>query len=204
VTAKPSYEELEKRVQKLEKEMLIRTWAEEALRESEERYRSLVETMYDGLLVRDENDTITYVNERLCQIWGYSPDEVIGHQLRDFLDEENWIILKDQLAKRRKGAHDSYEIAWRGKNGQKVFTIMSPKPVFGAHGHFRGSFVVITDITNRKQGEEALARQAAELARSNAELQASLSEIILRLKDIISNRTFLANLEVRNNGPKLG
>ncbi|MGC9964123.1 MAG: PAS domain S-box protein [Syntrophobacteraceae bacterium] len=145
--------------------------AEEALRESELRYRSLVETMNDGLLVRDENDTITYVNERLCRIWGYSPDEVIGHQLRDFLDEENLIILEDQLARRRGGADAPYEITWRDKDGRKVFTIMSPKPVFGADGQFKGSFVVITDITNRKQAEEALARQAAELARSNAELE---------------------------------
>ncbi|MFZ2446054.1 MAG: PAS domain S-box protein [Syntrophobacteraceae bacterium] len=145
--------------------------AEEALRESELRYRSLVETMNDGLLVQDGDDLITYVNARLCQISGYSPDEMVGHPVRDFLDEENRIILKDQLARRRKGAHDPYEIAWKGKYGRKVSTIMSPRPVFGADRHFKGSFVVITDITTRKQAEETLAQQAAELARSNAELE---------------------------------
>jgi PAS domain S-box-containing protein len=145
--------------------------AEEALRESELRYRSLVETMSDGLLVRDEDYGVSYVNERLCRILGYSRDEMIGHLLTDFLDEENWSILKEQSARRRKGADAPYEITLRGKDGRNIYAIMSPKPVFDADGHFKGSFVVITDITSRKQAEKALARQAAELARSNAELE---------------------------------
>ena len=66
--------------------------------------------MNDGLLVRDENGTITYVNERLCQILEYSRDEMVGHPLRDFIDEENWIILKDQLARRQQRGRYPYEI----------------------------------------------------------------------------------------------
>ncbi|GLI33618.1 sensor histidine kinase [Desulforhabdus amnigena] len=145
--------------------------AEEALRESEQRYRTLVETMNDGLLIRDEKDRITYVNERLCQMWGYSREEIVDRPLTDFLDEDNQIILKEQLVKRRQGIYDPYEIAWTAKDKRKIPTIMSPRPLFDANGEFRGSFVIITDITNRKQAEEALARQAKELERSNAELQ---------------------------------
>jgi PAS domain S-box-containing protein len=143
----------------------------EALQESELRYRSLVETMNDGLLIRDEDGGISYVNERLCRILGYSRDEMIGHPMTDFLDEVNRSILDEQIIRRRKGADAPYEITWRKKEGQEVYTIMSPKPVFRADGRFKGSFVVVTDITSRKQAEEALSRQAAELARSNAELE---------------------------------
>ncbi len=145
--------------------------AEQALRESEQRYRSLVETMNDGLLVRDEHDVITYVNPRLCHMWGYEREEIIGHPLVDFLDAENRLILEQQLARRRQGAVDPYEITWTAKGGGKVAAIMSPKPIFDGDGNFKGSFVVITDITSRKNAEEALARQARELARSNEELE---------------------------------
>lgn len=145
--------------------------AENALRESEGRYRTLVETMTDGLLVRDEKDIITYVNPKLCLMWEYDREKIVGHPLVDFLDEANRRILEDQLIRRRAGALDPYELTWTAKSGRKVPTIMSPKPIFDISGDFKGSFVVITDITNRKAGEEALARQARELARSNAELE---------------------------------
>ncbi|HQN17515.1 MAG TPA: PAS domain S-box protein [Syntrophobacteraceae bacterium] len=145
--------------------------AEEALRESEQRYRNLVETMNDGMLVRDEHDRISYANERFCQMLGCSRDEIVGRPVLDFLDEENRLILKEQLIKRQKGAHDAYEMTWTGKDGRKIVSILSPRPVFDPQGQVTGSFVVITDITRRKEAEEALARQAAELARSNSELE---------------------------------
>lgn len=145
--------------------------AEQALRESEQRYRSLVETMNDGFLIRDENDMITYVNPRLCEMWGYEREEIIGRPLVDFLDPENRLILEQQLVRRREGALDPYEITWTARDARKVVAIMSPKPIFDEAGNFKGSFVVITDITSRKRAEEAVARQAQELARSNAELE---------------------------------
>ena len=145
--------------------------AEEALKESEQRYRTLVETMNDGLLIRNEKDRITYVNERLCQMWGYSRDEILDHPTTDFLDEENLIIVNEQWIKRREGGNDPYEMAWTARDGRKIPTIISPRPIFDGDGAFRGSFGTITDITSRKEAEETLARQARELERSNAELQ---------------------------------
>jgi len=144
---------------------------EEALKESEQRYRTLVETMNEGLLIRNERDAITYVNEKLCQMWGYSREEIIGHPSTDFLDIPNQNILREQRIKRRQGSHEPYEITWTTKDGSKVPTIMSPKAVFDEQGSFKGSFGVLTDITNRKQAEDTLARQTKELERSNAELQ---------------------------------
>lgn len=145
--------------------------AEKALKASEQRYRTLVETMNEGVLIRNEKDRITYVNQRLCQMWGYSSDEICGHSSTDFLDEDNQIILKEQRIKRREGVHTPYEITWTAKDGRKIVTIMSPRPIFDDQGAFKGSFGIITDITNRKQAEETLARQAKELERSNAELE---------------------------------
>jgi len=84
---------------------------EEALRESEERYRTLVETMNEGLDILDENGVTIYVNDKLCEMLGYSRDEMIGRPVTDFLDKSSQNILKEQLGREKKGVRVSYELA---------------------------------------------------------------------------------------------
>ena len=61
--------------------------ADDALRESEERYRVLVEMMNEGLILQDANRIITYVNARLCEISGFDREELIGHHYDEFTAE---------------------------------------------------------------------------------------------------------------------
>lgn len=193
---RPTCQELRERVKILEKEALLAIQAKEALQESEERYRCLVETMNDGLLVRNENDVIVYVNEKLCQMSGYSREEIIGCPLSRFLDENNRVLLEEESAKRRLGGAEPYEITWTRQDGRNMAMIISPKPLFDAEGRYQGSFVVITDITGRKEAEETLQRswmeldelvrkRTAELARANEELAKHRSQ----LEILVSERT---------------
>jgi PAS domain S-box-containing protein len=145
--------------------------AEDMIRRSEERYRMLVDTMSDGLVVRDENGRISLVNDRLCRIWGASQDEIINQRMEDFLDEANRAVFDEEIEKRKKGIDAPYEITWTKKDGQKVAAIMAPRVITDEKGDYAGSFAVVTDITERKRAEEELARQAIELARSNSELE---------------------------------
>jgi len=133
--------------------------AEEALRESEERFRKLVETMKVGLASIDENGVLTYVNEYFSTMLGYTIDEMIGRSTLDFYyDEEGRKAQEKIFAERRAGMRDSspYEVIWRKKDGQKVYSILSPTPIFDADGRYTGSFAIHTDITDRKQVEMAL------------------------------------------------
>ena len=132
--------------------------AEEALRKSEEQYRTLVETMTDGLGIQNEHGIFTYVNNRLCEMWGYSRDEIVGHSVTAFLDESNRDILKEQIERRRKGSQEAYELEWIGKDGRTIPTLMSPAPLWDVEGNYAGSFAVMTDITERKRMEEDLRR----------------------------------------------
>jgi PAS domain S-box-containing protein len=146
----------EDRSRKLQQEITQRSQAEKALKKSEERYRLLVEKMAEGLGVMDENGVLTYVNEKLFKMIGYSKDEMIGSSLTFFFDEDNQNILKEQIEKRRRGDTGSYELTWTGKNGNKIPAIISSTPLYGADGSFDGSLAVVTDITERKQTEAAL------------------------------------------------
>jgi PAS domain S-box-containing protein len=127
-----------------------------ALAESEERYRTLVETMGEGLSMIDDNDRILYVNESYCRLLGYSREEMIGRRLTEFAEGEDRTILENQLKKRREGVRASYEITWSRKDGRRVAAIVSPVPLFDETGRYKGSIGVNTDITDRKKMEGAL------------------------------------------------
>jgi len=138
--------------------------AEKALLESEERYRTLVETMSEGLGIRDENGTIIYVNERHCEILGYDKDEIIGRPITDFLDDENLHLMEEQMRLRREGGSGSYEIAYLRKDGSRVQTITSAVPVYDPDGNYKGAYAVVLDIADLVTAESALEESQRALA----------------------------------------
>ena len=144
---------------------------DKALRQSEKRYRLLVETMNDGLGVQDEHGAWAYVNDRLCEMLGYSREEMIGRPLTDFLNDADQMIYKGQVARRKRGEIESYELSWLIKGGKEsIFTLVSPKPIFDDRGQFKGSFAIVTDITERKQAEEALKETEKQLRYLSSQL----------------------------------
>ena len=128
---------------------------EEELRQSEEQYRKLVETMRVGLSAIDANGVIIYVNDQMCQMLGYAMDEMIGHPTVDFYVEESKRRQEEIFAKRREGFKDltPYEVTWVAKDGHQVNTIITPTPRFSPGGEFTGAFAIFTDITELKQAE---------------------------------------------------
>ncbi len=144
--------------------------AEKELRQSEKRYRLLVDTMNEGLGVQNEHGGWIYVNDRFAEILGYSRDEMIGRQVTDFLSENDRVIYKEQVARRKKGERESYGLSWSKKDGQMIFTRVSPKAIFDERGQYRGSFAVVTDITERKQAEEALKESEKQLRYLSSQL----------------------------------
>jgi len=126
-----------------------------ALRESEERFRLLVETMGDGLAVQ-ENGRLTFVNDSFCEMLGYTRNELIGRQFATLFDRTNRAKLAEQSAMQKRGGRGSYMIEFTRKDGRKVTTLVSPPPIRREGRRGRGTFAVFTDITERKQLEERL------------------------------------------------
>ena len=154
-----------------------------ALSISEERYRTLVETMGDGLSAIDENQITTYANDMLCKMWGRTQSEIIGKKVIAFLDQKNRDILKEQLRKRRKGGRTPYEIAWTKKDGTKLPTIMTPTPYFDSAGKFKGSFAIITDISKHKKEQKVLEQAHYKLEERVAQRTQELEEKTIRLEE---------------------
>jgi PAS domain S-box-containing protein len=133
--------------------------ADEARRDSEEKYRTLVETMNEGIVIFDQNNKMTFVNTSIQNTLGYSSDEVIGESVDKFLPEESKIIFKEKILERRKGKSDVYEIKVRKKDGSFVDVIISAIPLLDDNGEYIGAFSVITDITEQKQVQLVLNRE---------------------------------------------
>ncbi|UCG61006.1 MAG: PAS domain S-box protein [Candidatus Zixiibacteriota bacterium] len=160
-----------------------RKLAEEALRESEEHYRSLVETMNEGLAVCDNNNIIMFANRKFCDMLGYTSNEVLNSNLLDYLDQENQTVISSLMGARTTGTTEPYELEWTRRVGNKVTTIVSPVPVRDATGSVAGSVAVITDISERKRAEDKL-RQATELLRTERE---ALTQKNIALKEILDH-----------------
>ena len=133
-----------------------RKQGEEALRTSEEKYRTLLEITSEGCwLINPELKTIE-VNAALCKMLGYSQDEMLGKTPFDFVDDENRKIFIEQTSKISVTAHRSYEITLKKKNGKDLATYFNATTIRDESGEVLGSFAFITDITEKKRAEEAL------------------------------------------------
>ena len=162
--------------------------AEEALRKSEEQYRMLVETMGESLVILDENGRVSYVNSRFCELSGYSRDEVIGRSIADFATQIDQRLVLEQFELRRQGLGGSYETVVTNKNGLQFHVLVSSRPIFQNGNIFKGTFSVVTDITERKQMEERLKG-------SLQEKEILLKEIHHRVKNNLQIITSLLQLQ---------
>ncbi|HTY88128.1 MAG TPA: PAS domain S-box protein [Candidatus Acidoferrum sp.] len=157
-------ERLEQANQKLEQELAERKAAEEKLRESEQRYRRIVDTASEGIWELDEQYVTTLVNPRMAEMLGYKPAEMVGRPLAEFLFDDDHALLPARIAARRQGVTERFEQKYRRKDGGMVWMHVSATSVRDAGHRFIGSFAMLTDITERKLAEEALRRTADYLA----------------------------------------
>lgn len=135
--------------------------AEEALRESEERHRLLIETMQEGVVILDQGVNITYINDRMCEMLGYTRDEVLHQPVTKFTTDPNIAELRARILANEKKSVAPYEIEMLKKDGAMVPTLISPQPLFDCDGRRTGSFAVITDISAVKNAERETTYLAA-------------------------------------------
>ncbi|MDY6863600.1 MAG: PAS domain S-box protein [Thermodesulfobacteriota bacterium] len=140
---------------------------EDMLKRSEERYRSLVENMNEGLTIINENACFTFTNKKFCKIIEYTREEIIGKHISKFLDKKNAMIMEKQFEKRKRGEVSSYEITCTTKTGKKIPVLISATPIF-EYGVFKGTHAILTDLSDVKKAE-------AELTSANIKLNAIIN-----------------------------
>ncbi|HEY9670406.1 MAG TPA: PAS domain S-box protein [Waterburya sp.] len=156
-----------------------RKQAEEALRESEERFRNLVESTNDLIWEIDEEAIYTYVSPQIKDILGYEVEEVLGKTPFNFMPPEEADRIREVTSNR---------VAWRlpltnlentnlHKDGHLVVLETSGVPFFDKAGHFQGYRGIDRDITKRKQTEEAIRQSKAQLQQQATQLEQTLRQL---------------------------
>jgi PAS domain S-box-containing protein len=131
-----------------------RQLAEEALRESEQNFRSLFETIQDCIFIIDETGTIVEVNDEVVRRLGYSKNELLGAHPLQFRPLDQQSKAKEVLSKVLKGEADFCDIPIVAKDGTLVQ--VETKVTKGHWGNREVFFGISRDTTDRKQAEEKL------------------------------------------------
>lgn len=134
---------------------------EDALRNSEQIYRELVEKMQEGVLTESPGGIITFVNLRAAELLGYSKEELLGQPLSITVPLEKLEKIKEETAKRPYGISSIYETTLLTKDGQFLTVRISATPLFASNGIFRGILSVFTNISEIKRTELALRESEA-------------------------------------------
>lgn len=129
---------------------------EQALRESEEKYRRMIEVAQEGIWTIDEGAVTTYVNRRMAEMLGYTEEEMLGRHLFDFMDEEGRKIAEANIERRRTGISEQHDFEFLRKDGERIYAILETTPLVDEDGAFRGAIAYVADITERRRAEKAL------------------------------------------------
>jgi PAS domain S-box-containing protein len=124
------------------------------LKESEARYRRIIETAREGIWTIDGDANTSFVNDRMAEMLGYTVTDMMGRSFLDFVNDEARVEAESNLERRRAGIADTYEFRLSRKDGTDLWTIMSTNPFYDKTGRYIGSLAMVSDISQRKRVEQ--------------------------------------------------
>jgi diguanylate cyclase (GGDEF)-like protein/PAS domain S-box-containing protein len=143
----------------------------QALRQSEEGFRRIVETANEGIWMIDGNNLTTFVNPRMAEMLGYTVEEMMGRSLLEFMDTEGQKLALEKLEHRRQGRREQHDFCFTRQDGSFIWVMISTNPILDDHGNYIGALGMITDISERRSAEQNLQNINTELTTWVKELE---------------------------------
>jgi len=170
--------------------------AEQALRESEERYRSIVNTAHEGIYVLDADGKISFLNRQLAKMLGYRVEEMDGKLLVDFIDDLTVVETFREKSTDKQENKLSHDFRFRHKSNEEFWGMISSSAIYDNDGKSAGALGMVIDVTERKKAELALKH-------ANDEFKAFIDTVSHDLKNPIMSIEGFCNLLLRKYGDKL-
>jgi len=165
----------------LEQELAERLHADALLRDSEERYRTIVETAQEGVWILDPDARTVFVNQSMADMLGYAVDDVLGQQVFTFISVEEWPLAEASLARGRAGQAERLDFRFKRKDGSDLWGIVSCSPTFDPAGNYTGALAMVADITERRRNVQRL--QVGERQLQEAEAIAHLGHWVWEIEE---------------------
>ncbi len=127
--------------------------AKDALRQSEERYRRIVETAAEGIWEINENCQTTFVNQRMAEMLGYTVEEMMNKPFWAFMDEDGQSLCYCLFKNGQPGVKGIQDFKFKRKDGKDLWTLISTQHLYDQNGNYTGALRMVSDITQRKQAE---------------------------------------------------
>ena len=140
-----------------------RARAEQALRTSEARYRTIVETAQEGIWQIDAYNRTTFINQTMADMLGYAMQEIRGRTVLEFMYDEDQTFALRVIERHRQGMGGQHEFKFRRKDGSELWTLCNTNPLVDEHGGYVGAFAMLSDIGARKRIELALSQSESNL-----------------------------------------
>ena len=140
-----------------------RKLAEKALKESEQKYRSLTDTSTDVIITMNLDGKLTYINPFVEKLTGFIPKHFIGHSFMEIVSPESIDTAIEHFKKGISGDELPFlEIYIMHKDGSKIAVEVNASNLYGINGKTVGRLAIVRDITERKLAEKALKEKTKE------------------------------------------
>lgn len=163
-------------------------------RASEERYRRMFETAYEGILCLDAEHRCTYLNPRMLQVLGRPLVAVLGRPAAELVAADDRGRFEEILRDQHPGGRQVQELRFRHADGSVPSCIASMQSIFDARGAYAGRLMMVTDITEHTAQQHRLHRRLDEAQRRLAAAAAELDALLAQLPADAPARTELARL----------
>ncbi len=126
------------------------------MRESEKKYRQIVEVAREGIWSIDQHGLTTFVNQEMAQMLGYSAGEMEHKPMVNYIFKIDQADHAFKMDERRLGRQGRYQRRFRRRDGSECWVLVSASPIQDEDGQFSGSLGMVSDISSLKQARELL------------------------------------------------